>query len=55
MMMATHLTYEVTIIDQLKLFCHRWEPVNESRSVLCLVHELGEHSGHYAYFAEVVS
>ena len=46
------LEFELTTFDHLKLFCRRWEPENDARGVIVLVHGLGEHSGRYLDFAE---
>ncbi|HEX7975428.1 MAG TPA: alpha/beta hydrolase [Anaerolineales bacterium] len=38
--------------DGLPLFIQGWDPQDEPRAVVCLVHGLGEHSGRYTHLAE---
>ena len=38
--------------DGAELFAQVWEPRDEARGVVCLVHGLGEHSGRYAHVAQ---
>lgn len=38
--------------DNLSLFVQGWEPEQEPKAVICLVHGLGEHSGRYTHVAE---
>ncbi len=37
------------------LFVRRWKPDSGPHAVICLVHGIGEHSGRYEYFAEVLT
>src|SRR5690606_1148928 len=39
--------------DGLQLFAQSWEPAEEVKGVICLVHGLGEHSGRYRHWAEL--
>lgn len=41
----------LTSCDGLDLFCQGWEPEQKPKSLVCLVHGLGEHSGRYAHVA----
>ncbi len=38
--------------DGLKLFAQKWEPPDETKAVISLVHGHGEHSGRYSHWAE---
>ncbi len=38
--------------DGLRLFAQKWEPESEVKSVICLAHGHGEHSGRYIHWAE---
>ncbi|MBM4236734.1 MAG: alpha/beta hydrolase [Firmicutes bacterium] len=38
--------------DGLKLFAQKWEPQDEAKAVISLVHGHGEHSGRYSHWAE---
>ncbi len=42
----------LTATDELQLFCQGWEPQDQPKAVICLVHGLGEHSGRYTHVAE---
>ncbi len=50
-MKNNHLQWKST--DSLNLFAQTWEPNDEPKAVVCLVHGLGEHSSRYAHVAEV--
>ena len=41
--------------DGLDMFAQGWEPDDEPRAVVCLVHGLGEHSGRYAHVGRVLT
>lgn len=38
--------------DALELYTQKWEPENDLKGVVCLVHGLGEHSGRYLHWAD---
>jgi alpha-beta hydrolase superfamily lysophospholipase len=38
--------------DALELYTQKWEPENDIKGVICLVHGLGEHNGRYLHWAE---
>jgi alpha-beta hydrolase superfamily lysophospholipase len=38
--------------DGIALYAQRWEPDEEAKAVLCLVHGLGEHSSRYRHWAD---
>lgn len=40
--------------DGLQLFAQSWEPAGEVEGVICLVHGLGEHSGRYGHWVEML-
>jgi acylglycerol lipase len=46
-----HYTFRLRSRDGLQLFFQGWEPDGIVRSVICVVHGLGEHSGRYAQIA----
>jgi alpha-beta hydrolase superfamily lysophospholipase len=46
-----HSEFEFKTFDGLSLFGQSWQPEDQPRAVVCLVHGLGEHSGHYAHVA----
>ncbi len=41
--------------DGLQLFTRRWEPESATKGIVCLVHGIGEHSGRYAHWAEMLT
>jgi acylglycerol lipase len=41
--------------DGLEMFAQSWEPDENPKAVICLVHGLGEHSGRYAHVGRVLS
>lgn len=41
--------------DDLEMYTQSWEPEENSKAVVCLVHGLGEHSGRYAHVGEAFS
>lgn len=49
-------TETVPVLDDLALFCRRWEPTTPALASVVIVHGLGEHSGRYVhvgrYFSE---
>jgi alpha-beta hydrolase superfamily lysophospholipase len=46
-----HAEFNLTAKDGSSLFGQRWQPENEVKAVVCLVHGVGEHSGRYAHVA----
>lgn len=48
-----HVTYESS--DGLRLFEQQWQPTNESKAVVIIVHGLAEHSGRYSHVAEFLT
>ncbi len=38
--------------DQIKMFGQVWQPIDEPKAVIALIHGMGEHSGRYRKFAE---
>ncbi len=51
----THDEFELTAFDGLKLYCQEWRVETEPKGVICLVHGLGEHSGRYTHWAEMLN
>jgi acylglycerol lipase len=47
-----HFENYLEATDGLKLFCQGWEPADQTRGTIALVHGLGEHSGRYGHLAE---
>jgi alpha-beta hydrolase superfamily lysophospholipase len=47
-----HLEFELKTFDGLSLYGQSWQPEEQSKAVICLVHGLGEHSGRYAQVAD---
>lgn len=41
--------------DNLPIFWRLWEPEEDARAVVCLLHGLGEHSGRYVHVAEALT
>jgi acylglycerol lipase len=41
--------------DQLQLYAQAWQPEQQTRAVVALVHGLGEHSGRYAHVASALT
>lgn len=50
-----HFEFEWQTEDGLRLYAQGWQPETEFKGVVCLVHELGEHSGRYAHLAAFLS
>ena len=41
--------------DGTPLFANKWEPDGSVKGIICLVHGLGEHSGRYVHWAEMLT
>jgi len=50
-----YMEFQFKTNDGSILYAREWQPENELRGVICLVHGLGEHSGRYAYLAMVLT
>ncbi len=50
-----HIEFERASFDGLKLYFQGWETEQNLRGIICLVHGLGEHSGRYSYWAELLN
>ncbi len=50
-----HTEFKFKTFDGLQLFGQSWQPENQSRAVVCLVHGMGEHSGRYAHVADALT
>jgi len=46
-----HTEFKFKTFDGLQLFGQSWQPENQPKAVICLVHGLGEHSGRYVHVA----
>jgi len=44
--------FKFKTFDGLQLFGQSWQPENQSRAAVCLIHGLGEHSGRYTHVAD---
>jgi len=53
--MCEHFEFALQSIDGLNLFGQGWQPREDPRGVVCLVHGLGEHSGRYAHVAAALN
>jgi len=47
-----HTEFKFKTFDRLQLFGQSWQPEDQSRAVVCLIHGLGEHSGRYGHVAD---
>lgn len=50
-----HSEFEFKTFDGLSLFGQSWQPEDQSRAVICLVHGMGEHSERYAHVADALT
>jgi len=50
-----HHEFNLKSIDGLNLYFQSWEVENTPKGVVCLIHGLGEHSGRYAHWAELLN
>ncbi len=51
----SHFEFERKSFDGLSLYFQGWQPNEEIKGVICLVHGLGEHSGRYEHWAALLS
>jgi alpha-beta hydrolase superfamily lysophospholipase len=51
----TARTVEITTTDGLKLHGRQWEPTSTARSVIFIIHGLGEHCGRYEHAAKALT
>ncbi len=51
----THFEFDLQTSDDLQLYAQAWQPDDNPRGVVCLVHGLGEHSGRYAHVATALN
>jgi alpha-beta hydrolase superfamily lysophospholipase len=51
----SHIEFEQKSFDGLNLYFQAWQLENEQKGVICLVHGLGEHSGRYAHWADLLN
>ncbi len=47
-----HNEFKFRTFDGLQLFGQSWQPEDQPRAVICLVHGMGEHSGRYGHVAD---
>jgi len=47
-----HAEFKLNTFDGLQLFGQSWQPEDQTRAVVCLIHGIGEHSGRYAHLAD---
>ena len=47
-----HFEFDWKTNDGLGIYAQGWEPEGKRKTVVCLVHGLGEHSGRYEHVAE---
>lgn len=47
-----HNITHYTLPDQIRIFSQSWQPENEPKAIICLVHGIGEHSSRYHLWAE---
>jgi len=50
-----HTEFKFRTFDGLQLFGQSWQPEDQPRAVICLVHGMGEHSGRYAHVADALT
>jgi acylglycerol lipase len=50
-----HTEFERTSFDGLKLYFQLWQADQPQKGIVCLVHGLGEHSGRYAHWANMLN
>ena len=47
-----HAEFKLNTFDGLQLFDQSWQPEDQTRAVVCLIHGIGEHSGRYVHVAD---
>lgn len=50
-----HFEFERKALDGLNLYFQGWQTQQDQKAVICLVHGLGEHSGRYVLWAEMLN
>jgi alpha-beta hydrolase superfamily lysophospholipase len=50
-----HEEFEKKAFDGINLYFQAWQPDQGAKGVVCLVHGLGEHSGRYAQWSELLN
>ena len=50
-----HSEFKFKTFDGLSLFAQSWQPKNQTKAVVCLVHGMGEHSGRYSHVADQIT
>jgi alpha-beta hydrolase superfamily lysophospholipase len=50
-----HTEFKFKTFDGLQLFGQSWQPEDQPRAVVCLVHGMGERSGRYAHVADALT
>jgi alpha-beta hydrolase superfamily lysophospholipase len=51
----SNFEFERTAFDGLKLYFQGWETEKRLKGIVCLIHGLGEHSGRYAHWGEMLN
>jgi acylglycerol lipase len=51
----THFEFEQKAFDGINLYFQGWQTEQNPKGSICLVHGLGEHSGRYTYWAELLN
>ena len=47
-----HTEFKFRTFDGLQLFGQSWQPEDQTRAVVCLIHGMGDHSGRYGHVAD---
>src|SRR4030042_6922779 len=50
-----HEEFELKAFDGLNLYFQCWKTELNKKGIICLVHGLGEHSGRYSHWAELLN
>lgn len=51
----THIEFDRKSFDGLSLYFQGWQPEQNQKGAICLLHGLGEHSGRYSHWADWLS